>query len=133
MSSIAKNISNTTSTITIPKFLVKLGKIGVENGKLNIQMKKNKNLNKKIQKKTYNTLLKEVHVAEKEAIKVKKDARKAISIVLNDHYNNIKMNQPAETLKKQTIKVITIARKNHPIVNKENSSTIALKQALNIK
>tara|TARA_B110000967_G_scaffold209619_2_gene266653 strand:+ start:93 stop:761 length:669 start_codon:yes stop_codon:yes gene_type:complete len=111
MSSTTKNISNTISTI--PKFLVKLGKMGVENGILNVQMKTDINQNKKIKNQIYKALLKEVQIEEKEAIKVKKEARKVIAIVLKKHSNNIKNKQKAEKIKQKTIKVINNILKKH--------------------
>lgn len=111
MSYTTKNISNTI--YTIPKFLVKLGKMGVENGKLNVQMKTDINQNKKIKNQIYKALLKEVQIAEKEAIKVKKEARKVIATVLKKHSNNIKNKQKAEKIKQKTIKVINNILKKH--------------------
>ena len=107
MSSTTKN----TTKSTITPFLVKLGKMGVENGKLYIQMKKDKKLLKKNQKKAYNALLKETQKLEKEAEKNKKMAIKVLPGVLKKHSKNIKDKQKAEKLKKKAIKVINVVLK----------------------
>ena len=57
--------------------------------------------------------MKEVQIEEKEAIKVKKEARKVIAIVLKKHSNNIKNKQKAEKIKQKTIKVINNILKKH--------------------
>jgi hypothetical protein len=62
-----------------------LGKIGLENGKLYKQMKKDNKILKKNQQQAYKLLLKEVQTAEKEYVKVKNEARKAITMILKKH------------------------------------------------
>jgi len=87
--------------------------MGVENGKLYVQLKKDKKLLKKIQQKAYNALLKETQKLEKEAEKNTKMARKVLPGVLKKHSKNIKDKQKVEKLKKKAIKVINVVLKKH--------------------
>jgi hypothetical protein len=76
----------------IPSFMVKLGKVGLENGKIYTKLKKEKLLQNKMRSKIYKSLVKEVNRLEKEEKKLRRECKKsikeAIKIAKNKNVNN---------------------------------------------
>ena len=101
------NQKMTTQVITMPRFMLTLGKVATENRKIQQEALKQRKQDKINQKKALSTLIREVNIAEKDAKKkaklLAKEAKLAIKTIIANHkkQEKIQLKMKATIAKKE--------------------------------
>ena len=100
------NQKMTTQVITMPRFMLTLGKVATENRKIQQEELKKRKQDKILQKKALSTLIREVNIAEKDAKKkaklLAKEAKIAIKTIIANHKKQkIQLKMKATIAKKE--------------------------------